>query len=263
MNYRYKLTIEYDGSRFDSGWQKQNTSKTSVQGTLETAMYKLTQEITKFYCAGRTDKGVHALGQIVHVDLARERESGTIYNGMNAHLRDSGCRILHVEQVGSDFHARFCAKMKKYTYVISHSRICSVFDERKVWWIHKSVEFDVDLMQTEAQSLVGLHDFASFRDSSCQAKGSIRQIESIDFNVVQNKIYISFKARSFLHKQIRIMVGTLFDIARGHLKNDIATILACHDRAAAGQTAPGCGLFLKEIEYGDVFSSASSDTSYC
>lgn len=245
---RYRFTIEYDGSRFESGWQKQNNGKTSVQGSMEDAAFHLTQSQTRFYPAGRTDRNVHALGQVVHADFSKYYPLKSLHDGMNWHLHNSGCRVVSVAPCNDDFHARFSAKSKTYFYVISHSRTCSIFDQNRVWWIHNSVELNIDLMKLESNSLIGEHDFSSFRDRSCQAVSPIRSIEAINFLLQNNKIIIEFVARSFLHKQIRIMMGTLVDIGRGRL-SDISGILSAKDRARAGQTAPGYGLFLKNVSY--------------
>jgi tRNA pseudouridine38-40 synthase len=246
--YRYKFIIEYDGSKFDIGWQKQSSSTKSVQETLESAGYKLTQREVKFYGASRTDKDVHAMHQVAHVDLHKPYSLKCLHDGMNAYLLDTGCKIVAVSPSNESFHARFGAKTKTYCYIISHSRICSVFDEKRVWWIRKSQKLDYSLIEEASKYLIGEHDFSSFRDSSCQSPTPVKTIESISFEYANDKIIITFKARSFLHKQIRIMVGTLVDIGKGKL-SDIQNILNSKKRVEAGQTAPGCGLFLKMIEY--------------
>jgi tRNA pseudouridine38-40 synthase len=255
---RYKFVLEYDGSKFDSGWQRQREGLTSVQSTFEEALYELTKEKVKAYCAGRTDKGVHALSQIAHCDFSKPYPLKMLHDGTNSYLRTSGCRVRSVAPVDQLFHARFNAKAKTYQYIISWSRICSVFDLDRVWWINISTSLDIELMQKEMTSLLGYHDFSSFRDSSCQAASPMRSIEIVRLEIEDGKLIFTFGARSFLHKQIRIMVGTLIDIGRGKLCTTVADILQAKDRSAAGQTAPGCGLYLKSIEYEDVKSISPS-----
>lgn len=249
MPHRYVFKIEYDGSRFDSGWQKQNNGKTSVQGALETAASELAKEQVKFVAAGRTDKHVHAMGQIVHADFTKRQTIKAMIDGMNWYLKDTGCRVLHAFYCKDPlFHARFSAKHKIYEYVIAYGRVFSVFDQYRCWWIPQKP--DLDLLRTSANILLGEHDFSSFRDASCQAVSSIRKIDSINMSEEQGKIKIEFTARSFLHKQIRIMVGTLIDITKGKIP-DMQSVLTACDRTKSGQTAPGYGLYLREVIYGD------------
>jgi len=251
MINRYKFVLEYDGSKFDSGWQKQRAGLSSVQNSVEEALYNLTKEKVQVYCAGRTDKGVHALGQIAHCDFRKPYPLKMLHDGGNSYLRASGCRIRSVAPIGQDFHARFSAKSKRYEYIISWSRICGVFDLGRVWWINNSTKLDIALIKQEMQALLGYHDFSSFRDSSCQAASPMRSIELVHLEHAEDKLIFIFGARSFLHKQIRIMVGTLIDIGRGRLSKSIQEILESRNRSAAGQTAPGCGLYLKSIQYQD------------
>lgn len=248
VNYhRYKLIVEYNGMAFEAGWQFQ-PNKTSVQGALKEAVYKTVQEDARIYGAGRTDKDVHALGQVVHIDLVRKHTLQRLLNGLNFYMRDTGCRVRSVEHVDSDFHARFSSKSKLYRYCICHDKICSIFDVGRCWHIHSAVQINLDHMIEQSKYLLGEHDFTSFRDIACQAPNPVRCIDFIDINTHDNKIYFEFRAQSFLHKQVRIMVGTLIDIGRGHLR-DIESILHAKDRKCAGQTAPGCGLYLVEIGY--------------
>ena len=241
--YRYKFTIEYDGSRFDLGWQRQPAGN-SVQGVLEAAMQELTRNQTIFHGAGRTDRGVHALGQVAHCDLRKTYPLKRLREGMNHYLRGSGCRIRKVEPVREDFHSRFMAKMKEYMYIVStESR---VFEDGRAWFVMGPL--DIAIIDRESQKLVGHHNFSSFRDHSCQANTPFRTIDAIQIIQDAHRIVFRFRGRSFLHKQIRIMVGTLIDVAKGRL-SDISAIMEARRRDAAGQTAPGCGLFLKSVEY--------------
>ena len=246
--HRYRFTVEYDGTGFDNGWQKQKTQQTSVQGVLEEAVTLLIGQHTVFYCAGRTDKHVHALGQVVHADFPKIYPLKMLHDGMNFYLKNYKCRVLSVEPVSADFHARFLAKRKTYLYRVVHSRTYSVFDMNQAWWISTNVTLDLDKAKDQVTYLVGHHDFSSFRDSSCQALSPIRTLESATIESYEKYIDFTFVSKSFLHKQIRIMTGTLIDLARGRL-GPLENILQAKNRASAGQTAPGHGLFLKNIEY--------------
>lgn len=241
--FRYKFTVEYHGGKFDLGWQRQPRG-VSVQGTLERAASELTKQEVVFHGAGRTDRGVHALGQVAHCDLRKSYPLKRLREGMNYYLKDSGCKVRLVEPVSADFHARFCAKMKVYIYVVSLEN--RVFDEGFSWWIIPPL--DIEILQAEGTKLVGTHDFSSFRDRLCQAQSPIRTIEEVKIWREDHRIFFAFRGKSFLHKQIRVMVGTLIDIAKGRLA-DISQILATQNREFAGQTAPGCGLFLKSVQY--------------
>lgn len=247
MIYRYKMIIEYDGTRFQAGWQFQ-PHQTSVQGALEDALHKTLHEKIRVYGAGRTDKNVHALGQVAHINALCNYKADRILNGINFYLRDSGCIVRSVEAVDYDFHARFSSKSKLYRYCVCYDHICGVFDTGRCWHIHSMIKLDIEHMIEQAKHLVGPNDFTSLCDSSCINEATLRSIESADIYHSGNKIYFDFRAQSFLHKQIRIMVGTLIDIARGHL-HDIREIIAAKDRSRAGQTAPGYGLYLVEISY--------------
>lgn len=249
--FRYKFTVEYNGGCFELGWQRQPAGK-SVQETLEKAAEALTKRPVIFQAAGRTDRGVHAIGQVAHCDLHKSYPLRRLREGMNHYLRDSGCRIRSVEPAKQDFHARFCAKLKEYIYVVStESR---VFEDGLVWFVQPPL--DLQILRTEGAKLIGNHDFSSFRDHSCQSNTPIRTIDAVEIIEDQHKIIFRFIGKSFLHKQIRIMVGTMIDIAKGRLP-EIGSILAAKRRDMAGQTAPGCGLFLKSVEYSDVLPSSS------
>lgn len=248
--YRYKITIEYDGIQFEAGLQYQ-PNKISVQSVLEHAITNATQETARVYAASRTDKNVHALGQVVHINLNINHEPRKLFNSVNFYLRETGCRVIDVQHVDQNFHARYSSKNKTYRYCICHSKVCSVFDINRCWHIHNSVQIDLDLMIQASKSLVGEHDFSSFRDASCKAFTPIRSIKEINIYKKHDKIYFDFVAQSFLHKQIRIIVGTLFDIGRGHL-HDIQSILNAKNRRVAGQTAPGYGLYLVQVVYDNI-----------
>lgn len=248
---RYKFTIEYDGSRFPLGWQSQNEKSGSVQEVLTNAAFKMFQTEIEFYGAGRTDKMVHATGQVAHADLPKQLPLRSIQDGMNFYLtlNEARCRIKDVMSVSPDFHARFSAKQKEYEYLIYHGQTCSIFNENRVWRIRDKVHIDWAIVQNEIKSLIGHHDFVGFRAASCQSTNTYRTIDKIDINNINDLISIKFYGKSFLHKQIRIMVGTLIDIGSQKIKTSILNILNAKKRSNAGQTAPGYGLYLRNILY--------------
>ncbi len=243
---RYKLVIEYDGTGF-VGWQRQ-TNGLSVQEALERAAHGFCGEAVTAFAAGRTDAGVHALGQVVHVDIARETDTDTVRDALNAHLRPAPVAVLSAEAVPDDFHARFSAIGRSYLYRIVNRRAPLALDRDRAWQV--AIDLDADAMHDAAQVLVGRHDFTSFRASLCQAKSPVKTLDRLD--VVRNgdEIAIRAGARSFLHHQVRNMVGTLKLVGEGKwTRDDVAAALAACDRAAAGPTAPACGLYLTEVVY--------------
>lgn len=245
---RYKLTIEYDGTDI-LGWQRQLDGP-SVQEYLETILEKLSGHHSEIAAAGRTDAGVHALGQVAHMDFDTTMEDWKIREAFNANLRELGAKvsIVSVEKVSDDFHARFSAKGRGYIYRIFNRRAASVLLENRVWWV--PVELDVKKMCEGAKYLLGHHDFTSFRAAACQAKSPIKTLDKLDIEKNGDEIIFTVEARSFLHHQVRNMVGTLKMVGDGHLKpEDIKTILEAKNRSAAGVTAPACGLYLNKVMY--------------
>ncbi|QEK38376.1 tRNA pseudouridine(38-40) synthase TruA [Candidatus Cytomitobacter primus] len=243
--FRYKFTIEYDGSAAEVGWQLQ-PDKVSIQSILSEAAFKLSQSHIIFHGAGRTDKGVHAYGQVAHADFLREYPLVSLKRGINFHLGDHKVAIQNVEPVPNDFHARFEAKMKTYRYDICIRDYPNVLSPNNWRMVYK---LNIDEMRNAAQFLLGKHDFTSFRDNNCQALSAERSIDEINFEVKRDIISIYFIARSFLHHQIRIMVGTLVDVGLGRKNSDIRNIISSKSRDLAGPTAPANGLFLEKIEY--------------
>lgn len=243
--FRYKFTIEYDGSASGVGWQTQ-PEKVSIQSILSDAAFKISGREVLFYGAGRTDRGVHALGQVAHADFVKSYPEHTLKRAMNFHLNNKKVAVKAVEFVNDDFHARFSAKMKTYRYDICMQDYPNVINEKN-WRISK--ELDVKAMECASAYFLGTHDFASFRDSSCQALISIRSIDEIRFVINANLLSIYFVGKSFLHHQVRIMVGTLVDVGLGRKNSDINWIIACRDRTKAGPTAPPNGLFLEKIDF--------------
>lgn len=248
MVQRYKITVEYDGTGL-LGWQKQLDGP-SVQEYLEKAVFAFLGQNTEVYGAGRTDAGVHALGQVAHFDLETVIDPFRVREAMNAHLRnlDAPVSVLKAELVDENFNARFSAKGRSYIYKITNRRSPLVLDKYRSWWVY--VPLDVEKMRAGAKFLLGHHDFTSFRAAKCQAKSPIKTLDKLD--IVQNGENIAFyvEARSFLHHQVRNMVGTLKLVGDGHLTpEDIKTILENKNRASAGPTAPAHGLYLNQITY--------------
>ncbi len=243
---RFKLTIEYDGGPF-VGWQRQENGP-SIQGALEDAVRGYCQVDALVQGAGRTDAGVHALGQVAHVDLPRDDSPHVVVNALNAHLRPHPISILAAEKVGADFHARFSAVERAYEYRILTRRGPPALDAGHVWWIVHPL--DADAMHTAAQELVGHHDFTSFRASECQADSPVKTLDQLDVMRQADMIVVIARARSFLHHQVRNMVGTLKLVGEGKWSaRDVKAALTAKSRAAAGQTAPPDGLYLTRVKY--------------
>jgi tRNA pseudouridine38-40 synthase len=244
---RYKLTIEYDGTGL-VGWQRQ-PSGVSVQAELETAIENFCGDKVTVHGAGRTDAGVHALGQCAHANLSREHADDTIRNALNYHLRPAPISVLTVEAVGPDFDARRSAIGRVYRYRILNRRPPPMLDRMRVW--HVAPPLDVHAMQAGAQHLLGRHDFSTFRDSLCQAKSPIRTLDALDVTRVGEEIHVEARARSFLHHQVRNIAGTLKLVGLGQWSpDDVANALAARDRRAGGPTAPAEGLYLVAVNYG-------------
>ncbi|MCL1891863.1 MAG: tRNA pseudouridine(38-40) synthase TruA [Alphaproteobacteria bacterium] len=242
---RYKLTLEYDGTDL-IGWQE-NAQGPSVQSLLQDAVFKFCQQYVEVFAAGRTDAGVHALGMACHFDLSdSDHDAETVMRALNFYLNDAPVCVLNCEIVPDDFHARFSCLRRNYRYVILNRRAPAVLDKNKVWWIPRSL--DIDAMRAAAEKLHGNHDFTSFRASECQAKSPVKTLDEIRITSNGELITIDFSARSFLHHQVRNMVGTLVEIGLGK-PYDIDEIFAAKNRSAAGPTAPPSGLYFVSAEY--------------
>jgi tRNA pseudouridine38-40 synthase len=243
---RYKLTIEYDGAPFQ-GWQFQADGP-SVQGILETAIADFSGEKAAVQGAGRTDAGVHALGQVAHVDLTRDFDPGTVRDALNAHLRPWPVAILAAEIVPEDFNARFSAIRRHYLYRIVNRRPDLALERGRAWrWARP---LDDKAMHAAAQRLLGRHDFTTFRSTECQAKSAEKTLDQLDVIRAGEEIRIVTSARSFLHNQVRSMVGSLVNVGDGKWSaDDLAAALAARDRAACGQVAPAEGLYLVKVDY--------------
>ena len=251
---RYKLTIEYCGTRF-VGWQRQPNGL-SIQEALETAVERFCGEKATVSGAGRTDAGVHALAQVAHVDLARDAAPDEIRGAVNYHLRPHAISVLKVEPVGADFDARLSATERRYWYRILNRRAPPALERGRVW--HIAPPLDAAAMREGAAYLVGHHDFSSFRDSQCQAKSPVKTLDALEVSRVGEEIHISARARSFLHHQVRNMVGTLQLVGfRRWQPKDVARALAARDRRAGGPTAPAEGLALVAVDYDPIVNDGT------
>lgn len=243
---RWKLTLEYDGGRF-VGWQRQNNGP-SVQQAVETAVQKLSGESVTVQAAGRTDSGVHALGQVAHLDLDKPMPSDKLRDALNHFLRHAGVAVLHAETVAPEFHARFSATGRGYLYRIVNRRPPLVLERGRAWWV--PVPLDASAMAEGAAHLVGHHDFTSFRASECQAASPMKTLDMLNVVREGEEIRVTAAARSFLHHQMRNIAGTLRLVGEGKWRpSDIASVLDARDRRAAGPTAPPEGLYLTHVVY--------------
>jgi tRNA pseudouridine38-40 synthase len=243
---RYKLTIEYDGRPF-VGWQVQDNGA-SVQGVLAAAIEAFCGEKASVLGAGRTDAGVHALAQVGHVDLAKGWDDDTVRDALNAHLRPHPVAVLKAERVADSFDARFSAIARHYRYRIVNRRADLTFDRGLAWRIAKPL--DGAAMHTAAQRLVGRHDFTTFRHAECQAKSPVKTLDRLDVARSADEIAVLASARSFLHTQVRSMVGALALVGEGKwTADDVSAALAARDRAACAPVAPPDGLYLTRVDY--------------
>jgi tRNA pseudouridine38-40 synthase len=243
---RYKLIIEYDGTPF-VGWQAQDNGP-SIQSVLAAAIAAFAGERVTVSGAGRTDAGVHALGQVAHVDLSREWDTDTVRDAINFHLRPQPVAVLEAESVASDFDARFSAMKRHYLYRIANRRADLTLEHNRVWRVPRSL--DAAAMHGAAQRLVGRHDFTTFRSSECQAKSPVKTLDRLDVARDGEEVHVAASARSFLHHQVRSMVGSLVHVGEGKWSaDDLASALAACDRKVCGQVAPPHGLYLVRVEY--------------
>ena len=246
--FRYKILVEYNGSNY-CGFQKQfDVSQKSIEGVLEVAIFKLSQEEVKIIASGRTDAGVHALGQVVCFDLNKKFDPYKIVMGLNNYLREEDVVILDCFEAAEGFHPRFDAKMRHYHYRIINRSAPLTLQKNQAW--HVSKELDIAAMTQASKFLIGLHDFSSFRDTECQSKTAIRSISEIEITKSGDEILIAISAKSFLHHMVRNIVGTLAMVGRGKiLSEEMKVILEAKDRTKSGPNAPACGLYFLGVEY--------------
>ncbi len=243
---RYRLTIEYDGAPF-VGWQRQDNGP-SVQGALEDAILKLCGETVTVSGAGRTDAGVHALGQVAHFDLIKEFAPDKVRDALNHFLRPAPAVVLDARVAPPDFHARFSATARHYLYRILCRRSPPALESGRVWHVVRTL--DADAMHAAAQALVGCHDFTTFRAAECQAKSPVKTLDRLTVSHVGDEIHVNASARSFLHHQVRSIVGSLKLVGEGKWRpRDMKQALDARDRSECGPVAPPDGLYLVRVDY--------------
>jgi len=243
---RYRLLIEYDGRPFH-GFQAQ-AELPSVQGSLERAVKKFCGEDVRVSAAGRTDTGVHATGQVVHIDLAKDWPADTVRNALNFHLLPDPVSVLASEVAVGDWHSRFSATGRRYRYRILNRMSPPALDQGRVWHVKKPL--DAEAMHAAAQVLVGHHDFTTFRDLACQAKSPVKTLDVADVRREGDEVILEFASRSFLHRQVRSMTGTIAEVGVGRwTKDDVREALEARDRRACGPVAPAEGLYLTGVVY--------------
>ena len=246
MTQHLRLLLEYDGRPF-YGWQRQDGQPT-VQGALETACAELDGAPVTVQGAGRTDAGVHATGQVAHVTLAKPRPIRKIADALNAHLRPQPVAVLKAEEMAEDFHARFSATGRAYRYVIVNRRADLTLERGLAWRVAQHL--DTDRMQAGARHLLGEHDFTTFRDMECQAKSPVKTLDTLEVHRFGERVEVTTTARSYLHRQVRSIVGSLVEVGRGMREPGwIAEILEARSRPACGPVAPSDGLYLERVMY--------------
>ena len=249
MTRRILITVEYDGAPF-VGWQRQDNGK-SIQSAIEEAAEAFIGSPTTVAGAGRTDSGVHATGQVAHLDVPNRFDAHRVMQALNAHLSKVPVTINHAREVPATIHARFSATRRRYLYRILPQRQKPALDLGRVWHHHEPL--NSELMHKAAQFLVGYHDFTSFRASQCQANSPMRTLDKLCVKQMGDEIHIHAEARSFLHHQVRNITGTLSLVGVGKWDfMDVQRALAARDRAAAGPTAPPWGLYLAGVDYADL-----------
>lgn len=244
--FRYALTIEYDGSSF-CGWQRQENGL-SVQGAIESALIGYQQTPVIVHGAGRTDAGVHALAQVAHIDFDRAHDPFRVQEALNFHLRPHPISIIACKAVDAGFEARFSAVMRHYLFRILSRRPPPALNSKRVWWVTRNL--DVAAMANAALAFEGHHDFTTFRSSQCQAASPVKSLSRFRVEQVGDDIHCRVAARSFLHNQVRSMVGSLKLVGEGRWRQqDVARALAARDRSACGPVAPPEGLYLERVDY--------------
>jgi len=243
---RYRLTIEYDGRPY-VGFQAQ-AGLPSVQEAIEQAVTAFCGETLRITAAGRTDTGVHATGQVIHLDLSRDWKPDVVRDALNAHLMREPIAVLDAAVAPDDFSARFSAKGRRYLFRILNRRAPPALDQGRVWHVKKPL--DAEAMAAAAQGLIGLHDFTTFRDMACQAKSPVKTLDVARVWREGEEVRLEFAARSFLHRQVRSMTGTLAEVGAGRWPVErVKAALDAKDRKACGPVAPPDGLYLTKVDY--------------
>jgi tRNA pseudouridine38-40 synthase len=243
---RYRLTVEYDGGAYN-GFQVQDGQPT-VQGALERAIHAFSGESVRIAAAGRTDTGVHATGQVVSFDLTRDWPAATVMNALNAHLVEEAVAVIDAAEADPEFHARFSATGRAYLYRVLNRPARPALDRGRIW--HVKGDLDVAAMAAAAQALVGEHDFTTFRHVACQAASPVKTLDVATVARAGDEVHLVFEARSFLHRQVRSMTGSLVQVGLGRWRPaDLADALAARDRKACGPVAPSDGLYLTAVRY--------------
>ncbi len=240
----FKITVQYDGSKY-CGWQKQPNSL-GIQGNLENAIYEITRERSSINGSGRTDAGVHALGQVANFRTSTTIPPKSLPKALNAKL-PKDISVVSCEEVDYEFHSRFNAKKKTYRYMIYNNEYRNPIYKDTSYQV--KYELDIDKIKTEAKSLIGTHDFKGFMSSGSEIKDTVRTIYNIDINTIDGMIIIEVEGNGFLYNMVRIIVGTLVDIGRGRINISMSEIIDSKDRSKCGHTAPAHGLFLKKVDY--------------
>lgn len=244
---RYRLDIEYDGAPF-KGFQAQEEGVPTVQGAIETAIFKFCGERLRIHAAGRTDTGVHALFQVIHADLQKDWRPDVVRDALNAHLVPHPITVLAARIVSHDFHARFSAQGRRYLYRILDRKPPPAIERQRVFWV--KTPLDIAPMQDAAQRLIGTHDFTTFRDLACQSKSPVKTLDELKIYRAEGEVRFHMAARSFLHRQVRSMVGTLAEVGAGRWSaKDVADALEAKDRRRCGPVAPAHGLYLSDVVY--------------
>ena len=244
---RYRLDIEYDGGPF-KGFQAQEDGIPTVQGAVEAAIHRFCGETLRIHAAGRTDTGVHATHQVIHIDLIKDWRAEVVRDALNAHLVPHPITVLSAEVAAPDFHARFSATGRRYLYRILDRKPPPAIEKGRVWWVKSPL--DTDQMAEAAQRLIGTHDFTTFRDLACQAKSPVKTLDLATVERVRDEVHLRFAARSFLHRQVRSMVGSIAEVGIDRwTADDLTAALEARDRRRCGPVAPSHGLYLSGVAY--------------
>lgn len=252
---RYRLDIEYDGAPF-KGFQAQEDGVPTVQGAIETAIFRFCGERLRIHAAGRTDTGVHALHQVIHADLQKDWRPDVVRDALNAHLVPHPITVLGAAAVTTDFHARFSATGRTYLYRVLDRKSPPAIERQRVFWVKSPL--DISPMQDAASRLIGTHDFTTFRDLACQSKSPVKTLDDLTIVRADEEVRFHLAARSFLHRQVRSMVGTLVEVGVGRWSpQDVADALDARDRRRCGPVAPAHGLYLSKVDYPSEKAAAS------